>query len=191
MSFFTQAESEKAAFAMLTSSSLARYARNVEALASATLLATRLNEDPAMIPELVNQSLENWRRLFGSRQRTEDEVELALMLALLARTSDPRVDDLLLQFSLADQPSVAWISAFARHLRSRRACNFEGPFRNRIRDLIPLRSLSRSRRRVTGARLQALEVEAFSFNVASPWCAILRSAAQLVDVEAFSFYDRI
>jgi hypothetical protein len=118
---FSQGELADAAFALLTSSSLERYARMAQRAAMQAHLREQLRMNPEMIPELIGQANALRRALLRSAQRDVSEVELAMLLALLARSAAPAIDRLLLDLSVVDRPAVAWVSGLARLLQERRS----------------------------------------------------------------------
>jgi hypothetical protein len=122
---FTTEELANAAFDLLTSSTLERYARKAQEAAWGSRLVSKIRENPFLIPQLLDTARRLWRSLLCSVQRDVPEVELALLLSLLARTADPRVDPLLIDLSLIDRGPVTWISALARRLLGERTSNTE------------------------------------------------------------------
>ena len=120
-----QEELADAAFDLLTSSSFERYARMAKRAAARSQLHGDLKTAPEMIPRVVRRAKELWRTLRRSGQRDVPEIELAVLLAMLAQTSTPEVDELLVDLSLVDSPTVAWAGALARKLLHERAGNKE------------------------------------------------------------------
>jgi hypothetical protein len=120
---FSQEELADAAFALLTSSSLERYARMAHQAAVRTCLHEQLRMNPQLIPDLIRQTKARWRALLCGDRRDVPEVELAILLTLLAPTAAPAVDQLLIDLSIVDRPAVAWIAGLARRLLQERRSN--------------------------------------------------------------------
>src|SRR5207245_1281569 len=63
-------------------------------------------------------------RVIASKdQRDTEEIELAIITAILSETASEQAFDLLAEFSLYDRNSLAWISAAARNLFQQLAKN--------------------------------------------------------------------
>ena len=120
---FAEQELAEAAFDLLTSTSVDRYVRMAKQAAQRSKLSDRLRVEPTIIPEMLQHAKGLWRTLRGSTQRDVPEVELAILLALLAETGLRDIDSLLVDLSLVDSPTVAWIGALARRLLHARPRN--------------------------------------------------------------------
>lgn len=124
-SLFSDQELADAAFDLLASSTLDRYARMAEQAALHSRIADELRRNPHIIPQLLDAVKQRWVALRRCSQRDVPEVEVALLVSLLAQTAAPQVDDLLKDLSLVDCGPVAWISALARRLLRERTSNTE------------------------------------------------------------------
>jgi hypothetical protein len=111
------------AFMLLTSSSLARYVRMAGLLAQDSGLRTRIKSGELTISAVLQRAKSLWRKVLGSKQREIAEVELAAILAAIGESPCEQVSDFLVQVSMIDQPSVAWLSALARRLNRARPTN--------------------------------------------------------------------
>jgi hypothetical protein len=118
--FFSQEELADAAFAMLTSSSLERYARMAQQSAVHAQLREQMQRNPQLIPDLIRRANELRRTILRSAQRDVSEVELAVLLMVLSPTAASTVDQLLLDLSIVNWPAVAWISGLARRILQER-----------------------------------------------------------------------
>lgn len=105
-----------AAFHLLTSSSLDRYARMARGAATRSGLAQRVAAQPSLIPALLGRGRELLRELRRLSTRDVPEVELAMVLSTLAHTAEPAVGRLLRDIGVDDRPSLAWLAALARSL---------------------------------------------------------------------------
>jgi hypothetical protein len=124
-SLFSQEELADAVFTLLTSSSIERYARMAEQAALQAQLREQLHMKPQLIPDLIRRANELRRTMLRSAQRDVSEVELAVLLMMLAPTAAPAVDQLLLDLSIVNWPAVAWISGLARRLLQERRSHAE------------------------------------------------------------------
>ena len=112
----------RAAFALLTSSTVPRYVRMAQSFGEE--VAERAAAIGATVEDRITSSADLWRSLVVEAQRSETEVDLSLLLASLSTAADPRVDDLLQRLGLTPvAPSSAWVSALARSLLQRRVEN--------------------------------------------------------------------
>src|SRR5512146_1073557 len=83
----------EAAFQLLVSSSLDRYARAARRLASDTATLEALDQlTPA---EVAQRAEQHWRFLVSRKTREPQEAELALLLAFLASTAESEADRIL------------------------------------------------------------------------------------------------
>jgi hypothetical protein len=121
--FFSDQELADAAYDFLTSSTSNRFALKAKEAAQ----RARLRQQVAMVPQMTRSLVERaqtlWRNLRRSPRRDMPGVELAILLVLLSETATQGVDELLVDVSLVDQASVAWIGSLARHLLQERASN--------------------------------------------------------------------
>jgi hypothetical protein len=121
--FFSDDELADAAADFITSSTLHRFALKAKEASRRARLRRHVQMVPQMIPSLVERAKSLWYELRRSSYRDIPEVELAILLALLSETAAPGVDELLVDVSLIDQPSVAWIGSLARRLLQEHASN--------------------------------------------------------------------
>ncbi len=119
----------ESAIMLLASSSLNRYVRIAKTLATASPLRLKLEGGRLTIQDLLIHADSLWRRILNSRERDLPEVELAVILPIVADLATDEAADLLIRVSMQDQVPAAWISALARHLFQQRATNeeFLGP----------------------------------------------------------------
>lgn len=112
----------KAAFALMTSSTVPRYVRM--AMSFGEIVAERAAAIDMTVADRVALSRDLWRSLVVEPVRSETEIDLALLLASIATAPDARVDHLLYRIGLNPaSPSSSWVSALARSLVQRRAEN--------------------------------------------------------------------
>lgn len=121
--YFTHDELSDAAFELLTSSVLGRFARKAQEAAARSDLRTRVEQNPAILESLVRRARDLWQQLLQMEQRGVEEVELSLLLALLSETAWREVPDLLRDIGVVDKPVVAWVAGLARLLRHTGAGN--------------------------------------------------------------------
>ena len=117
----------EAAFLLSTSSSVNRYVRLAKSLAKASALADYLESGLINDVDLLNRCRELRNVLAAKKQRDVEEIELAVIMAILADVPTEAVSDLLLEFSVYDQSPLTWISALARKLVQDRAFNIVSP----------------------------------------------------------------
>lgn len=120
---FDQNEVAETAFWLLTSSSVDRYVRMAKQAALRIQSRHQFVIHPQRIRQLITVARERWEYLLGSAQRDTPEVELAVLLCMLAQTAAPEVDGLLFAMAIVDRSAVAWIAALARRLLQDRASN--------------------------------------------------------------------
>ena len=116
-------ELEDAAFYLLTCSSIERYVRMAKRVAAQSGLSDRVSTDPRLIHTLIDYARELWKKILSTTRRDISELELAVLLPILARTGVREVEYLLLALSLVDHTNAAWISGLARRLRLECASN--------------------------------------------------------------------
>ena len=114
---------DEGAFMLLSCSSLSRYVRMAKSLAESSGLRDQIWTGVLSVQDALSRSRFLWSRVMRSAQRSLSEIELAAILAAIAETSSDEVSDILVQLSLQDQHSTAWISALARHLHQERPRN--------------------------------------------------------------------
>ena len=107
------------AFDLLASSSVGRYVRVARGRAAEELAAT-LALRGIGAATLVNTARRLWAGLLTRVERSEQEVDLAALLAVLASRAGADVDVLLRQIGLVDRRPVTWLAALARTLRQSR-----------------------------------------------------------------------
>lgn len=122
---FSKEELEDAAFYLLTCSSAERYARMAKDLAVRSKLSSDLKTNPDLTKGALRRARDLWKEILSNKQRDIPELELAVLLPLLAQTASSEVDDLLLALGLVDRPNAAWIGVLARRLRIERASNLD------------------------------------------------------------------
>jgi hypothetical protein len=144
-------ELEEAASYLLTSSTVSRYIRLAREVANRSTLAAQLRSDPDFSSRLAMYARERWLELSSSPQRDVQEVELAIILPLLARAPLPSVEALLSDVGLSVRPSAAWIGALARHLISERPTNTQ-------RQISARRDASRSGLMLSSSHLESQEL---------------------------------
>jgi hypothetical protein len=123
LSIATREELAEAAFVLLTSSTSSRYIRLAKRVALRSQLHARLKREPEMAAILVGHARTLWAQVLKAEQRDVFEIELALLLPVLAGTAEVGVEDLLLTLAVENRPVAAWISALARALLKERASN--------------------------------------------------------------------
>lgn len=110
-------EAARVAFELLTCSSIERYVRMSKQAAARSPLRRMLLTSADRIHEVLGHA----RRLLGelrrSSRRDVPEVELAVILALLAQRADgSEAEDLMIKVAIEIRPSCRWLSALARQL---------------------------------------------------------------------------
>ena len=120
---FSRDELADSAFELLASSSVERYIRLAKGAADRSYLHSRLRQEPHVLGSALDRAQVLWKELLCSERREAAEFELAMLLPLLARASEPAVDGLLLRLATADRPNVAWSAALARRLLMGRSTN--------------------------------------------------------------------
>jgi hypothetical protein len=110
-----------AAFDLLTSSNIERYADSAQSSMGAQRLRQVLRILPDLEPALVARARDSLRRILASKERSDAEIDLALILAALASSGSSAIDQVLAEVGLVDTPSAAWCAALARRLRRARA----------------------------------------------------------------------
>src|SRR5215831_14002817 len=121
---FDQNEIAETAFWLLTSSSVDRYVRMAKHAALRIHSHHQFVINPERMRQLVTAVRVRWECLLGSTQRDTPEVELAIVLCILAQNAAPEVDGLLLAVATVDRPAVAWVAALARRLLQERSSNY-------------------------------------------------------------------
>jgi hypothetical protein len=111
------------AFELLASSSLSRYARVARTAASHPDVQRAIAMHSISTSELLRETEDSWRFLAGQSGRHEKEVDLALLLAILAKSADRNVDRFLGQVGMRDHPPLSWVSALARSLSFERSAS--------------------------------------------------------------------
>lgn len=115
----------EAAFLLLSSSSVHRYVRMAQSLAASSPLRADLKSNRVTVQQVLRYAQKLWGGALGQKQRGLEEIELAVILAILQESSIEAVDELLIRMSVIDRPPVSWISALARRLYQERASNQE------------------------------------------------------------------
>lgn len=117
----TQEHLADAAFDLLTSSGIERYVRMAKRAAIRAELRERALRDEIDAVQMFTRSVELWSGLALLSSRGESETELAILITALS-TVGPKelVDVLLMALAIEQRPSLAWIAALARKLRSER-----------------------------------------------------------------------
>jgi|SRR5882724_6524677 len=111
------------AFLLFSSSSATRYVRMAKQLAEDSALKDHLACGAISIEELINRARKLHTVIASKDQRDIEEIELAIIMAILSETASDQAFDLLADFSLYDRNSLAWISAAARNLFQQLAKN--------------------------------------------------------------------
>jgi len=124
-SFLSEQELSDAAFYLLTSSSTSRYLFVARQAAESSQLKQLILSSPHLLPELVERARSLWSVLLKGQERDASEVELAIVITILAETAEPEVDGLLQYFSIVDRSSSVWIAALARKLLQQRPSNMD------------------------------------------------------------------
>ena len=120
---FSNTELTTAAFHLLTSSTIERYHRMAERVGMHSCISDRIRETPQVLPYLEIRAYDLWTALLKKEVRDVEEVELAMLMVLLARTGVNSFRFFLSKISSVDRHSVAWISALARRLLTEGAVN--------------------------------------------------------------------
>jgi hypothetical protein len=102
------------AFGLLTSSTLDRYARIAGEAAARVWPAVEPSSEQWVA--VTTRAALLWGDVLGSKVREPAEVELAVLLTMLARTDVTGVDELLTTIALSSAPQARWPAALARHL---------------------------------------------------------------------------
>lgn len=113
----------KAAFALLSSSSVHRYVRIAKSLATSSPLRSNLDSNKVTVQHLIEYAQELWSEALSQKQRGISEVELAVIVSTLSETSLEEVDELLIRMAILDSPPISWIAALARQLCQERVSN--------------------------------------------------------------------
>lgn len=124
--FFSDQELADTAFRLLACSSLYSYVAVAKRASEQANVYARLRSDPGMAGVLVNRARELWKQLLSTTgQRDIAEVELAMLLPMLAHAATRDVDALLRALLLVEKPHAAWISALAKRLYADRSVNLD------------------------------------------------------------------
>lgn len=121
MMLLTREQLADAAFGLLTSNGIERYAKVARQAAARAHLEKKIRENgPEFLRELERRSYELVARLLTTSQRDEMEVELAVLLAAISATGTVEADRLLPMLAQTTEPSLTWITGLAKHLLMRR-----------------------------------------------------------------------
>lgn len=114
-----QPQLESLAFDLLTSSSLDRYVRMVQRAASSSKLSEALAVDDGTVERAVAARIDKLLGAIASASsRLPAEVELMLLLGLLARSGAAVAEPLLRRAALMPNPAARWVAGAARILLS-------------------------------------------------------------------------
>jgi len=113
----------EAAFGLFSSSSIERYILSAQRAAAQTHLQRRLREDEDLGPQLLERADAAWSAVCVASERDLHEVELAILLVVIAHTALRRSEELLRRIALAEHPAGAWVSALARRLLVQRSAS--------------------------------------------------------------------
>lgn len=119
----TESELAEAAFLLMSSSSVDRYVRIAKTLAQGSVAQRRVSEEPEAIDQLLQTAKQLWSEVVSSARRDTPEVELAVTLVVLGKTSDERCEDFLRDIGHVALSSAFWISSLARKLLFERPSN--------------------------------------------------------------------
>ena len=126
-SLFSKEELAEGTFYLLSSSSVDRYVRMAKEVAFRTNLFSQVQADPTLTVGVLHRARNLWSDVLSAQKRTLSEIELALVLPILARTAAPQVDGLLGALLVVERPSATWINALAKRLCGERVVNQNVP----------------------------------------------------------------
>jgi hypothetical protein len=116
----------EAAFELFSSNSIDRYFRMARRFASQSALAEHFGCGLVTLEELITRATQLRGQSSGKDCRDIEEVELALILTILAGAASEQISELLVDVSLYDKLPMTWISALARKLYQGRASDLLG-----------------------------------------------------------------
>jgi hypothetical protein len=99
---------------MITSSAINRYARLVRE--NGARVAAQLQSSGVALDEIVARIQVLAREVIASPTRSMNEVELVLLMTAMAEHSQPSVLQNLAILAERNEPSMAWVSAYAKEL---------------------------------------------------------------------------
>lgn len=105
----------RAALQLFSSSSPSRYIRIARTLAFRSPYWAQLYSSGTTVKELSEVAEKYWRSLLETGVRDASEVDLALIIPLLARAGGEDERALLVCMARLDEPGVAWVAALARN----------------------------------------------------------------------------
>lgn len=117
-----------AAMRLLASSTASQFVEAAVSSAADVRNSQSLGPDSAWLGRALGAIQELWTRVLSVSTREPEEAELAVLLALVAESSDARVDRVLQLVSRYDQPPVRWLGALARQLLAQRPANSTDAF---------------------------------------------------------------
>lgn len=111
-----------AAFQLLASSTADRYADAAERVASDLSLVESIKRRSELLETWLDRAKVLWREVLAAPgQRSESEIELALLLVVLNVTASDHAKEFLRTVAVSDRPSAAWLAALARRLLGKRS----------------------------------------------------------------------
>jgi hypothetical protein len=167
---------EEGAFLLLASTSVNRYAQTAKSLANTSALKDHFKSGLLSLEQLIDRARELHHQIARKACREIEEVELAIVLAIIAEAASEKVSALLVEFSLSDNGALVWTSALSRKLYQERANNIVASLKATEAPIHPDRTLSGSgiRGRVNLPTTQNA-VNAQRFSVAGDFLLIFRS----------------
>ena len=115
-SLLSMTELADAAFDLLSSSTIGRYLRLARSAARRSEIRHHIEDGAKSVEDVSSRARSLWRELLDSPQRDVSEVELAVLLCVLAESAAEDLEDLLLACALSATPQASWISALAKRL---------------------------------------------------------------------------
>lgn len=111
-------EIAKLAACLITSSTIERYERCVEASTITRDFVERIDTEARL---LMREAWRLWSSILRAPERSESEVTLAALLAALGNSAVEDIERLLIACSIATAPQATWVSALARRILNERS----------------------------------------------------------------------
>lgn len=128
---------------LLTSSTIERYLRCIEASQAVANLTNKLDIAPDSGTELLKYAWFYWTQLLETRTRSEWEIPLAALVYVLADSGTQNAEKLLTACAVSSRPQAAWVAGLARRLlATRRAASTFTMFPARLLQTLPSFSLN-------------------------------------------------
>lgn len=108
------------AFSLFTANNGPAYVRRARAIAVDLESTIGSETNREQMRESIDRLRAAWHVIVRSRERLPEEVEIAIGLCLLRRTSLQEFDALIEEITACDAPNAAWLRILARDIREQR-----------------------------------------------------------------------